>query len=99
MTTRIRGRTLQRIRRAWFTEHPLCAECERNGRVSLAVELDHIIALTNGGKDFDQDDGKNRQGLCKECHEKKTAADLGHKPTGCDINGFPTDPRHHWNAG
>ena len=92
MPERIRGRTLQRIRKAWFQVYPLCVDCERKGRVRLATELDHIIALTNGGKDFDQDDGANRQGLCDECHELKTAKDLGrtHKQRiGAD--GWPTD--------
>ena len=51
---RIRGRRLQEYRAAWFRLHPLCAECERNGKVRLATQLDHIVALDNGGTDFDQ---------------------------------------------
>lgn len=91
--TRLRGRRLQEIRAEWFRLHPLCAECERAGRKArLAVELDHIVALENGGPDFDVDGGTNRQGLCKPCHAAKTAIDLGHRPArriGAD--GFPVE--------
>ena len=73
MTQRIRGRALQDIRRRWFQAHPLCVLCSAQGRVAVATELDHILALTNGGLDVDS----NRQGLCSKCHEDKTNADLG----------------------
>ena len=65
--------------------------CERKGRVSLATQLDHIVALTNGGLDFDKDPGQ-AQGLCTECHEDKTRQDLGQrvkKRIGPD--GWPID--------
>lgn len=87
---RIRGRKLQAIRKRHFEQHPLCVECLKHGRITLATELDHIIALHNGGKDFDCDNGENRQGLCDDCHAKKTAKDLGHRETvAIDINGWP----------
>lgn len=92
---RIRGRKLQHIRREHFRLHPLCVRCEELDIVRLATELDHLVALTNGGEDVPS----NRQGLCDEHHAIKTAADLGHKPTGCDACGLPTDPRHPWNRG
>jgi 5-methylcytosine-specific restriction protein A len=95
---RIRGRRLQGIRAHWFRAHPLCVMCEKAGRVRMATQLDHIVALDNGGKDFDRDHGRNRQGLCEDCHRTKTAADLGHKVKGCDVTGRPLDPRHHWNT-
>ena len=62
----------------------MCAMC----KVSAATELDHIVALANGGTN----DEDNLQGLCAACHEIKTTADLGHKPrvtTG--IDGWPVD--------
>jgi 5-methylcytosine-specific restriction protein A len=83
---RIRGRRLQRIRQTTLRSNPLCVACEAKGNVSLATEVDHITALVNGGKDT-QD---NRQGLCKECHAVKTAADMGHKPrVTIGIDGWP----------
>lgn len=89
---RIRGRTLQRIRRHHFMLHPLCVECEKRGVIRLATQLDHIVALVNGGKDFDQDEGKNRQGLCDEHHEAKTRADLGQRvKVQIGLDGWPVE--------
>lgn len=62
----------------------MCAMC----KVSAATELDHIVALANGGTN----DEDNLQGLCAACHEIKTIADLGYKQrvtTG--IDGWPVD--------
>ena len=87
---RIRGRRLQEYRAAWFCLHPLCAECDRNGKVRLATQLDHIVALENGGTDFDKPG--NRQGLCDACHEVKTARDLGHRSKRrIGLDGFPVE--------
>lgn len=87
---RIRGRRLQEYRARWFAVHPLCAECERNGKVRLATQLDHIVALTNGGTDFDQPG--NRQGLCDDCHEVKSARDKGHRSArAIGLDGFPIE--------
>lgn len=71
---RITGTTLQNIRAQHFAAHPLCVMCEAKGLVTAATELDHIIALCNGGTDTTD----NRQGLCSDCHEIKTAQDLGY---------------------
>lgn len=76
-TTRLRGARLQKIRAAHFRLHPLCVRCKAKGVVTLATQLDHVIALVNGGLDFDEDDGTNRQGLCEDCHLQKTAEDMG----------------------
>lgn len=72
---RIRGRKLQAIRANHFASNPLCVHCEAKGRIRLATELDHTVALANGGKD----EPGNRQGLCAECHEAKTRLDLGYR--------------------
>lgn len=66
---RIRGRELQRIREEMLMEDPLCAECRRQGRIRAWDEVDHIIPLYLGGEDTKA----NRQGLCYECHEIKSA--------------------------
>jgi 5-methylcytosine-specific restriction protein A len=80
MTDRIRGHRLLAIRADWFRRFPLCVHCQRRGITRLATQLDHIVALSNGGLDFDEDEEKNRQGLCDDCHDVKTRADLGWKP-------------------
>lgn len=83
---RIRGRKLQSIRSAHFRDNPLCVHCETRGIVRIATELDHIEAIINGGHDVPS----NRQGLCRDCHEAKTAIDLGHKPKRkVGVDGYP----------
>lgn len=89
MQQRIRGRRLQAIRRSHLSAYPLCVHCDAQGRVALATQIDHIVALVNGGEDIDS----NRQGLCKDCHDNKTRMDLGHRvvqPIGLD--GWPIQP-------
>lgn len=85
---RIRGRHLDKIRQEHFSKFPLCVKCLEKGLYVQATELDHIIALTNGGKE----ERSNRQGLCNNCHKEKTIIDLNYKPvvkTGLD--GFPME--------
>lgn len=47
-----------------------CSDCGR--LYSISFQIDHIIALCNGGTD----DWDNLQPLCIECHRKKTVLDL-----------------------
>jgi 5-methylcytosine-specific restriction endonuclease McrA len=46
-----------------------CLECGRP-----ANQVDHIVALRDGGEEFDQD---NLQSLCNSCHSIKTAKEVG----------------------
>ena len=80
------------MRRAVLTEQPLCVLCLDAGRLEPAVEVDHRVPLSKGGDDTTD----NMQGLCKACHDIKTAGDLNRKPKGCDPDGLPMDPRHPW---
>ena len=73
---RIRGRKLQRMRSEHLRANPLCVVCLSKGLTVAACELDHVLALTNGGTN----DLDNMQGLCTACHADKTRQDLGHKP-------------------
>jgi 5-methylcytosine-specific restriction protein A len=70
-TKRVTGRRLQTMRAALFSSKPLCIECERLGRVTLATQRDHIKPLAEGGTD----DDSNVQGLCHACHEAKSLAE------------------------
>jgi 5-methylcytosine-specific restriction protein A len=49
-------------------------------------EIDHIVPLSQGGTDMDD----NIQGLCRTHHEAKTAKDLGYrlKPE-IGVDGWP----------
>jgi len=83
---RIRGRALQAIRARHRRDNPLCVMCLAKGIVRAWTQLDHIVPIEDGGADSDD----NRQGLCDECHDLKTAQDMGYivKPViGAD--GWP----------
>lgn len=86
--SRIRGRRLQRIRADHFRLHPLCVRCVERGIVRAATQLDHRVALVNGGTDTPD----NRQGLCDDCHETKTREDLGQRiRPSIGVDGWPVE--------
>jgi 5-methylcytosine-specific restriction enzyme A len=73
---RQRGRKWMVRQRRQLRLQPLCAACKALGVVTVAEEVDHVVALANGGSDEDS----NLQSLCAPCHAEKTAADLGYTP-------------------
>ena len=88
MTKRVTGRRLQRIRKQVFAEQPICVACKAKGRVTVATQVDHIVALVNGG----EDDHDNRQALCDECHKAKTRRDLGQRERPrIGLDGWPVE--------
>ena len=84
--------------------HPMCAHCH-----GIAQVVDHEPPH-NGNADafFDESTWVS---LCKTCHDSKTCARDGglgnrklaagkRKPRkGCSVDGWPTDPSHHWCKG
>lgn len=58
------GRRWKRIRDRYISEHPLCEECQKYGRLTPAEEVHHIIPLSKGGTNADN----NLMSLCKQCH-------------------------------
>lgn len=80
------GSRWQRARAGWLAVHPLCAMCERAGRITAADVVDHIVphrmawALASGDADaiaaararfWDRD---NWQSLCKAHHDSTKQA-------------------------
>ena len=64
----------RRARIAFLQKHPLCAECQREGKLTPATVVDHIFPHRGDQQLFwDQD---NWQPLCKECHDRKTGSGL-----------------------
>ncbi|NMB34825.1 MAG: HNH endonuclease [Firmicutes bacterium] len=61
----------RRLRKRVLLKHPLCAECKRQGRVTKATVVDHIIPHKGNPELFW--DENNLQALCKPCHDLKTA--------------------------
>lgn len=47
----------------------LCESCDKEGRITPGVEVDHIVPVSRGGTD----EISNLQLLCVPCHRKKTA--------------------------
>ena len=60
---------------AYRAQHPICELCEKEGRITAAVMVDHIIPIRDGGKVWDF---SNLQALCKRCNAQKTTKQ-GHK--------------------
>lgn len=61
----------RRARRAFLRDHPLCAECGRGGRTTLATVVDHVVPHRGDPERFW--DESNWQPLCTRCHNVKTA--------------------------
>lgn len=61
----------KRERTAFRREHPLCAECKRNGRLKPSEVVDHLIP--HPIVDFWNRD--NWQALCRRCNLAKGVSD------------------------
>ena len=62
------GRAWRRIRELYIQAHPICEQCEKEGRLTLAEEVHHILPLADGGTH----DAENLMALCKSCHSSIT---------------------------
>jgi 5-methylcytosine-specific restriction enzyme A len=61
----------QQFRKAFLFKNPLCNECRKTGKVTIATEVDHIIPHRGDTKLFWKTG--NHQSLCKPHHSAKTA--------------------------
>src|SRR5262245_5718705 len=88
------GRRWRTFRLTFLAEHPLCAMCACQGRVSAATVVDHKRKHAGPGDPLLWD-LENMQALCAPCHDStKQQQDhkgwaLGHGP-----DGWPLDPLH-----
>ena len=64
----------RRARKAFLQKHPLCVQCLKEGFITPATVVDHIIPHRGDGKLFW--DENNWQPLCKDCHDQKTGSGL-----------------------
>ena len=64
----------RRARKAFLQKHPLCAECGKEGKLTPATVVDHIIPHRGDKRLFW--DEHNWQPLCKSCHDQKTGSGL-----------------------
>lgn len=63
------GSRWQKIRDAYIHAHPMCEQCLKEGRLTPASEVHHIVPLGHGGTH----DFSNLMSLCKPCHSRITA--------------------------
>ncbi len=59
----------------YLAKNPLCEECKEAEYTVAAVLVDHIVPLSQGGKDEES----NYQSLCVMHHNKKTAKEREQK--------------------
>lgn len=78
-------------------QEPHCRSCLRRGRTVEASHVDHIVPHRRDWKLFW--DRKNWQSLCTTCHNSaKQSAEATGFQRGCDEDGVPLDPGHHWQG-
>jgi 5-methylcytosine-specific restriction endonuclease McrA len=93
---RMYGSRWQKARDGFLAHHPLCMECNKFGRVTAAVVVDHIVPHRGDWSIFWDKD--NWQSLCKHCHDShKQRLEKSGTVVGCSETGMPIDPNHHWN--
>lgn len=77
-----------------LSRHPLCFMCLP--RVTAATVCDHVDKASKATEEgfF----AGPFQSLCKTHHDstKQREEKRGHR-IGCDDDGWPIDPKHHWN--
>jgi 5-methylcytosine-specific restriction endonuclease McrA len=60
-------------------DHGLCQECKRKGLLGVLGDVvDHIEPLHLGGSD----EARNKELLCHDCHDAKTAREAGNRTRG-----------------
>lgn len=63
------GSRWTKIRNMYIAKHPLCELCLKEGRLTWAEEVHHIVPLGHGGSHAES----NLMALCKACHSRITA--------------------------
>lgn len=69
------GYRWQKLRNRFIAQHPYCEECMKQGKITLATDVDHIVP--HRGDPALLYDETNLQSLCKACHSRKTAREDG----------------------
>lgn len=97
-SARERGYTRRwdKARLTYLQRHPLCVYCERQGRVTAATVVDHIIPHRGDQKLFW--DTANWQSLCKPHHDAaKQVEDTKGFSSEVGLDGWPIDQKHPAN--
>lgn len=67
------GSIWRKIRNQQLINQPYCEICKRDGILSRANEVDHIVPTSAGGPYYNFN---NLQSLCKKHHYEKTSIDI-----------------------
>ena len=92
-----RRRWRDRARPWQLSREPLCRACSLEGKITAAVEVDHIVAISAGGDLYHP---SNLQSLCRRHHSQKTAYDktgrdwTQYTMRGCHPDGSPKGTHH-----
>ena len=92
-------RRWRRLRRKKLSADPLCEYCPA-GKITPATQVDHVLAINDGGDPWAWD---NLKSTCAPCHSSKTRyiEQMGRDRVpvrGVDpATGLPIDPEHWWN--
>lgn len=87
-----------RARREHLRREPYCRFCLRRRRKVTATHVDHVVPHRGDKKLFW--DRNNWQSLCTTCHNSaKQSEETTGVQRGCDEDGVPLDPGHHWRGG
>lgn len=82
-------------REIFLSKNPLCAICEKMGKVTPAFVVDHKKPHKGNVELFWSED--NWQSLCKPCHDSvKKMQEIHGYSQGCGVDGFPLDDNHPW---
>lgn len=81
-----------------------CEQCAKRQVPLPANEVNHKVSKAEarrlGWTEEQIDDPSNLEAVHPDCHKRITQEQQG-KSMRCEIgvDGWPTDPNHHWNAG
>ena len=93
------SRRWNRLSKLWLRIHPICAQCERQGKTEIAVLTHHVEPQREGDHETKFWAGPY-EGLCRDCHEAQHGRPVAlpyRKDIGLD--GQPLDPEHpYWEA-
>ena len=66
----------QHLSKNWRLTHAICAQCEREGRITEARLVDHIQPIRTKYGWEHRLDPDNLQSLCYQCHADKTTREV-----------------------
>ena len=64
-----------KLRKSYLMEHPLCEECLKQGKTTVATQVHHIRHILEGKDEWEMKeigfDSNNLEALCEKCHREK----------------------------